>query len=134
MGAPQLVVGAVIVDSLGILAARRTGPPELAGMWEFPGGKVEEGETPEVALVREIREELSIGIAVGAEVPPPGGGRWPISDRYVMRLYFAEVTEGQPRPGHAHDELRWVKGRDLSSMNWLPSDRAALGQIAKAWE
>ncbi|MGJ9422663.1 (deoxy)nucleoside triphosphate pyrophosphohydrolase [Aeromicrobium sp. CF3.5] len=136
MTSPRLVVGAIIVDSLEaptkVLAARRTSPPELAGMWEFPGGKVEDGETPEAGLVREIREELSARIVVGAELSPPDGGTWPISDRYAMRLYFAGVVEGKPRLGQAHDDLRWVEAELLASMDWLPSDRAALGKISES--
>jgi 8-oxo-dGTP diphosphatase len=126
---PRLVVGAIVVDRLErptyVVAARRTTPAELAGRWEFPGGKVEPGETPEAALAREIREELDVEIAVGAELAGPGGG-WPISDRYVLRLFFAVVTEGVLHESADHDELRRLGPDDLDSVDWLPSDRQAI--------
>lgn len=130
--APRLVVGAIIVDDLAspttVLAARRTSPAELAGMWEFPGGKVEQGETPTRALIREIREELDATIAVGSEVPHACGA-WPISEKYELRLYLAEVVDGTLTPGDSHDELRWLPPSELSGVRWLPSDAGALAAI-----
>lgn len=130
--APRLVVGAILVDSLDnptvVLAARRTNPASLAGLWEFPGGKVEEGETPEAALGREISEELSATIEVGPEVPHTSGS-WPISEKYAMLLYFAQVTDGVLTPGDSHDELRWTTPDRLAEIDWLPSDRGAIPTI-----
>ncbi|GAA4406088.1 (deoxy)nucleoside triphosphate pyrophosphohydrolase [Tsukamurella soli] len=130
---PQLVVGAVIVDDLAapnrVLAARRTRPTELAGMWEFPGGKVESGETPREALAREIREELGVTIDVGTELTHPDGA-WPISQTYALRLYFATVTAGTPTPLDSHDALRWLARGELEHVPWLPSDDRALPVIA----
>ena len=127
---PRLVVGAVIVDRLAaptrVLAARRTSPAELAGRWEFPGGKVEVGEAPAAALVREIREELSVPVRVGAELTTDEGGAWPISEKYELRLLFAVVVEGEPTAGADHDDLRWLGVDELESLDWLPSDRQAL--------
>ncbi|WP_336670641.1 (deoxy)nucleoside triphosphate pyrophosphohydrolase [Tsukamurella sp. USMM236] len=130
--APRLVVGAIIVDDLEqptrVFAARRTSPVALAGLWEFPGGKTEAGETPEAALVREIREELSATISVGPEVPHASGA-WPISEKYEMRLYFAAIAHGKLAPGDSHDELRWMAPSDLGSIAWLPSDAGAIETI-----
>ncbi|MCL2732926.1 MAG: NUDIX domain-containing protein, partial [Actinomycetia bacterium] len=62
MNAPRVVVGGAVLDRGRLLAARRTAPPELAGQWELPGGKVEPGERDEDALVRELREELGVTV------------------------------------------------------------------------
>jgi 8-oxo-dGTP diphosphatase len=129
---PALVVGAVVVDTLSgptrVLVARRSRPPELAGQWEFPGGKVEPGETPREALVRELAEELAITVRVGAEIAHPEGA-WPISERHELRLFVAEVVGGTPRAGADHDELRWLAPDTLDSLAWLPADAAALPAV-----
>ena len=129
---PQTVVGAILVDSLTrpsyAVAARRTKPAALAGRWEFPGGKVEADETPEAALVREVREELGVAIAIGPELEGADGG-WPISDAYVLRLYLATVESGTLHRSEDHDELRRLTGDELDSVDWLPSDRQAIPHV-----
>lgn len=129
MTAPRVVVGAVIVDDLDrptkVLAARRhTGAPGSVGRWEFPGGKVEPGETPVEALRRELREELSVDATVGAEVGEGSG--WVITDRLVLRLFLAQLAQDDVVPGTDHDALCWLHRHDLESVDWLASDRAAL--------
>ncbi|NMM24939.1 MAG: (deoxy)nucleoside triphosphate pyrophosphohydrolase [Phycicoccus sp.] len=123
---PQLVVGAAIVDDLDrpttLLSARRTDPPELAGGWELPGGKVEVGEEPLDALLREIHEELGVDIEVGAILEGPLAGAWPLGDRYVMRVWLARVIEGEPRPLEDHDQLRLLTKPELYAVPWLPAD------------
>ncbi len=122
----RTVVGAVIISDGRVLAARRTRPEALAGLWEFPGGKVEPGEDPRVALAREIEEELSATIAVLDEV---GDAPWAISDEYELRLFVTSVSSGELRPGADHDELRWLAPADLESVDWLPSDRTAIEAV-----
>lgn len=123
---PVLVVAAALVDDLDdprlLLAARRTTPASLAGRWEFPGGKVEAGESPEDALHRELREELGVHVALGVELLGPDAGVWRLSDRYVMRLWFAEVLEGEPEPLVEHDELRWLPAGQWLDVPWLDAD------------
>jgi 8-oxo-dGTP diphosphatase len=137
------VVGGAVLDSLSaptrLLAARRTAPPQFAGMWEFPGGKVEAGESSESALHRELREELGIDVVLGAELDAPNPAGWPLNERAVMRVWFAEVADGDPRPLEDHDELRWVSipdGDEALSLPWIPADlpivRALLASVATA--
>jgi 8-oxo-dGTP diphosphatase len=99
-----------------ILACRRIA--ERGGGWEFPGGKVEPGESYEAALKRELREELGIEVTVGAavavaEIPEVG-----------LRLRTFEVTLTGPRPSRStdHDRLMWLSVEDLDALNWLDAD------------
>jgi 8-oxo-dGTP diphosphatase len=122
----KLVVAAALVDDLGaptaLLAARRSRPVELAGMWEFPGGKVDPGETPVEALHRELSEELGVEVELGDEVVGPDDGGWIITDRHVMRLWLARVAAGEPEPLVEHDELRWLRRGELMDVPWLTGD------------
>ncbi len=128
-----LVVAAVVLDDLDaptrLLAARRTGPAALAGGWEFPGGKVEPGETVLAALYRELREELGVEIQAGAEVPSPDGNEWPIADGLTMRVWLAQLTAGEPTLTPAHDELRWLGAEELFDVAWLPADIALVAAL-----
>lgn len=123
---PVVVVAAAIVDDLRsprlLLAARRAQPVSLAGRWEFPGGKVEPGEGAVQALHRELGEELGVRVALGEEVVGPQDGTWRLSDRYVMRLWTAQVTEGEPQPLVEHDALRWLGPGDWLDVPWLDAD------------
>lgn len=124
----RLVVAAAIVDELAcpsrLLAARRTEPAALAGGWELPGGKVDPGESPLEALHREIDEELGVGISVGRLLPGPlPGATWPLTDRFEMIVWLAEVSQGEPAPIEDHDELRWLGPDEVHTVPWLPADR-----------
>ena len=113
------VVAGVLRDARGrILLARRTEGRELAGLWEFPGGKVEPGETPDDALVRELREELGVDATVGAPVacvPLEMPGR-----RLVLDVRDVAFT-GQPR-GLEGQALAWVPLRKLADYPMPPAD------------
>ena len=113
------VVAGVIRDARGrILLARRTEGRDLAGLWEFPGGKVEPGEAPEAALVRELREELGISAAVGASVI-----RVPMA--YPEKQLLLDVREvafsGHPR-GLEGQALAWVPLHKLPDYPMPPAD------------
>lgn len=123
---PRLVVGAAIVDRFALpttlLSARRTVPAELAGRWELPGGKVEHGEQPLDALHREIGEELGVDIEIGALLEGPLAGRWPLGNRYVMQVWLARVTRGEPHPLQDHDVLVLLTRAQLYDVPWLLED------------
>jgi 8-oxo-dGTP diphosphatase len=123
-----VVVAAAIECDGRYLAARRTKPDWAAGRWEFPGGKVEPGETEEQALVREIREELGVDIEVKRRIP----GEWPLHDDLVLHLYAATLIAGEPAPLEQHDEIRWVTPSEFDGIDWLPSDVDAVRSLREA--
>ena len=123
-----LVVAAAVVLDGRLLAARRLGPPALAGLWELPGGKVEPGEEPIDALHRELAEELGLRTRLGARV----GGDWPLPDGGVMRVWAAVPLAGsEVRPGPAHDLVTWLAAEDLGTIPWLEADVALLPDLAR---
>lgn len=113
-------MAAAIVRDGVVLAAHRRTP---AG-WEFPGGKVEPGESEPDALRRECREELGVDIEVG-----PFLGASDISPTMTLRLYKATLAAGEPEPLADHDELRWVPPSALDALDWLPADRPLLDVV-----
>jgi len=124
-----LVVGAAIIHDGRVLAARRTTPPSASGLWEFPGGKVEPGETPEEAVVREVREELSCEVrAVGML-----NGEARIEAGYVLRVAVAELVAGEPLP-HEHDAVRWLGPHELDRVEWLEPDLPFLPDLRRRME
>jgi 8-oxo-dGTP diphosphatase len=118
-------VGAAIVRDGQLLAARRTAPREVAGRWELPGGKVEPGEGPGDALVREVREELGCGVVVDRWLD----GEQPAGSWHVLRAALCRITDGEPLPGPDHDELRWLGPGRLGEVDWLEPDRPFLAEI-----
>jgi 8-oxo-dGTP diphosphatase len=122
-----VVVAAAIERDGRYLAARRTKPDWAAGRWEVPGGKVEPGESEVDALVREIREELGVEIAVGIRVP----GEWSLHDDLVLHLYVATLIDGDPQPLEHHDELRWLTPDEFDDLSWLESDIDAVRALAR---
>lgn len=123
----RVVVGAALLRRGRVLAARRSAPPEVAGRWEFPGGKVEPGETVEQALARELREEL--GVEARAVDPLPG--EWPVRPGLVLRLWTAELLSGEPLPLQDHSEVRWLGAAELETVDWLDQDRGVLPELAR---
>jgi 8-oxo-dGTP diphosphatase len=126
------VAAVALVDDLSrptrLLAARRSGPPALAGGWEFPGGKVEPGESAADAAVREAREELGVEVRLGE---PVGSGAWPLGATHEMWLWWAVTLPGQPepRPLADHDRLRWLTLRTLREVPWLANDLEVVDHV-----
>lgn len=129
----RVVVAGAVERAGRLLAARRTRPASVAGGWELPGGKVEPGEAPGAALVRELREELDVDVAVVGGVLGPEDGDWPLDDGHVLRVLRVRIERGEPVPEVEHDEVRWLGPRDLGAVEWLPADvapaRAALARL-----
>ena len=125
---PRPVVAAAIVDSLSeptmLLACSRAYPQELRGQFELPGGKVEEGEDPVIALEREIAEELGAHLTIGERVCPADGQWWPILGGRVMGVWLAEVAPNSQEPcaGASHLEARWVLLAELAALPWIVAD------------
>jgi 8-oxo-dGTP diphosphatase len=119
----RLVVGAALIAGGRLLAAQRAGPPELAGLWEFPGGKVEDGESDADALLRECREELGVVVDVGelvGELTVPVGR---------LRVYRAGLVAGEP-VAREHRALRWLGAAELFDVPWIPVDLELVGRLA----
>jgi 8-oxo-dGTP diphosphatase len=120
------VVGVALLDGSGrVLAAERAEPAHLAGMWEFPGGKVEDGETDLAALVRECAEELDVAVEpgerLGDDISLPNGTA-------VLRVWTGRITGGTPRAVE-HRSLRWLTEAELDDVPWLPADRPLVEEL-----
>jgi 8-oxo-dGTP diphosphatase len=119
-----VVAGAIVAESK-VLIAQRTRPPELAGRWELPGGKVAAGEAEPEALARELAEELGVDVAVGEHL-----GDVELDATTTLRAYAATLVRGEPRP-HDHAALRWVSASELDVVDWVPADRGFLPALTR---
>jgi len=122
VGRVRVVVAAAVRDRAGrVLAARRLAPPG----WEFPGGKVEPGETERQAVVRELREELGVEVEVGERIGPDV----PMAGGFVLRVWAASLPRGQQPARREHAELRWLAAGELHTVDWLPADRPVVAAL-----
>ena len=121
-----IVVAGALVERGALLVAQRVRPPELAGLWELPGGKVGPGESDEAALARELEEELGVVVAVGARL----GTDVMLTETAILRAYLVTRLHGVVT-AHDHRALRWVGADELSSVAWVPADRAWLPDLAE---
>ncbi len=123
------VVAVALVDADGrVLVQQRPAGKPMAGLWEFPGGKVEEGETPEAALIRELGEELGIDVEAACLAPlafasEPLGGR-----HLLLLLYVCRKWRGLPEARHA-SALRWVRPLELHGLPMPPADKPLIGLL-----
>ncbi|TQF65792.1 (deoxy)nucleoside triphosphate pyrophosphohydrolase [Rhodococcus spelaei] len=123
------VVGAVLVRDGMILAARRSDGMSLPGMWEFPGGKIEAGESPQEALRRELEEELLCRAEIGERVETT-------EHEYdfgvvILTTYFCTLIDGEPQLTE-HAEITWLPAADLGVLEWAPADIPAVERLRTA--
>jgi 8-oxo-dGTP diphosphatase len=126
MNAPSgkivLVAACALVDEDGrVLLTRRPPGKPMAGLWEFPGGKVDSGETPEAALIRELREELGISVQARCLAPLTFASHGYESFHLLMPLYICRRWEGDIEPLEGQ-EISWVRSAKLQSYDMPPAD------------
>lgn len=124
-----LVVAAALIDADDrVLVARRPEGKQLAGLWEFPGGKVHEGERPEEALVRELAEELGV-VVDAADLTPLTFASHAYEDFHLlMPLYACRRWRGEPR-SHEGQALAWARARDLAAYDMPPADAPLIAPL-----
>ena len=124
-----LVVALALVDSEGrVLVARRPEGKPMAGLWEFPGGKVADGETPEAALIREMGEELGIDTAASCLAPFTFASHDYDDFHLLMPLYVCRVWKGVVKPREGQ-ELKWVRPADLVDYPMPPADKPLVAML-----
>ena len=115
----RTVVAAALIDGSRLLIAQRSHPAALAGQWEFPGGKVERGETARAALVRECSEELGCQVVIEQEI-----GRQSLADGALFILFQVSLAAGSPAPAALeHRQIRWVGATELADVQWVETNR-----------
>ncbi|MCK6207692.1 (deoxy)nucleoside triphosphate pyrophosphohydrolase [Bacillus infantis] len=124
------VVGAVIFQDGKILCAQRGTEKSLPLLWEFPGGKIEEGEKPEDALKREIKEEMHCTIEIGEQIEHTVYEY----DFEIVHLstYYCKLVEGEPILTE-HAAIKWLAPKELPSLDWAPADIPAIEKITKVY-
>ncbi|MCW2508985.1 MAG: hydrolase [Modestobacter sp.] len=125
------VVGAALVDDRRRVLVAQRGSGPLAGLWEFPGGKVEPGESDLSALVRECTEELGVQVAPQAflgEVPLDGVVAGGAPGASTLRVWWARIAAGE-LVAHEHTELRWLAAAQLEDLDWIAADRPLIPAV-----
>jgi 8-oxo-dGTP diphosphatase len=124
-----LVVAAALIDADGrILIAQRPSGKTFAGLWEFPGGKVDDGERPEDALIRELREELGIHVKEACLAPLTFASHAYADFHLLMPLYVCRRWEGIVTP-HEGQTLKWARARDLRTYPMPPADAPLIAPL-----
>ena len=128
-GKPLIVVAAALIDGDGrLLVQQRPEGKAMAGLWEFPGGKVEPGELPEAALIRELHEELGIDVEKACLAPACFANE-PLGDRHmILLLYICRKWKGIPQAIEA-PAIKWVRPLDLHSLEMPPADKPLIGLL-----
>ena len=125
----MLVVACALVDAgRRVLIAQRPADKTFPGLWEFPGGKVEDGETPEVALIRELEEELGVSTKSACLAPLSFVSHGYESFHLLMPLYVCRKWQGQPQ-AREHMALKWVRPRSLRDYPMPPADEPLIAPL-----
>lgn len=127
---PLRVVAAVVFDAGKVLACRRRSDKSAAGLWEFPGGKIEPDETPEDALIREISEELSVLIAVNGDLGTDV--TWTGHMALQLTCFRAHLRGARPIHSTDHDQLLWLPVTELDQLEWARPDLPAVWRLMSA--
>jgi 8-oxo-dGTP diphosphatase len=123
------VVACALIDADGrVLLAQRPADKAMGGLWEFPGGKMEPGEAPESALIRELREELGIAVKEACLAPFTFASHAYTDFHLLMPLYLCRRWEGTPQPLE-HQALKWVWPKDMASYPMPPADLPLLPML-----
>lgn len=123
------VVGAAIIENRKLLAAKRTEGRSLGGYWEFPGGKIDSGETPEEALKREVFEEFGANATIFEKIDEPFEKEYDFGVVVLEILYVrldSEITKTIE-----HEELRWVSEQEALELSWAPTDVPAIKELVE---
>lgn len=123
------VVGAAIIENGKLLAAKRTEGRSLGGYWEFPGGKIDSGETPEEALKREVFEEFGANATIFEKIDEPFEKEYDFGVIVLEILYVrldSEITKTIE-----HEELRWVSEQEALELSWAPTDVPAIKELVE---
>ena len=127
-----LVVACALVDGDGrVLVAERPAGKSMVGLWEFPGGKVETGETPEAALIRELKEELSIDVTAACLAPLSFASYAYDDFHLLMPLYVCRKWDGQIAPLEGQN-TQWLRPRDLFDLPMPPADKPLIAALRDA--
>jgi len=125
----KLVVAVALIDVDGrVLLARRPAGREMAGLWEFPGGKVDPGETPEAALIRELREELGIDVQASCLAPLTFASHAYETFHLLMPLFACRKWQGMVRPLE-HQEIKWARIEKLGDYPMPPADAPLVAML-----
>jgi 8-oxo-dGTP diphosphatase len=123
-----LVSAVALVDADGRVLVQQRAQGALAGLWEFPGGKIEDGETPAIALIRELREELGIDVEAACLAPAAFASE-PLDDRHLLLLlHVCRKWKGMPQPLEAA-ALKWVRPIELHALDMPAPDKPLIGLL-----
>jgi len=128
-GSAMLVVAAVIVREGRVLACQRSRSGKFPLKWEFPGGKVQDGESPQAALARELREELGVSAAIGAEIHRTRHSYAEMREPIELIFFEAAIAPGEI-DNRVFERIEWIEPRELSRMDFLDADRELVSKVA----